>query len=110
MLEVAPYRGGSMTIAERNDLARKYMGVACMPVVTCGVASLPPETLTRLIEAVRNFDDFNRDNDPWKEHDFGNIKLDGRLFFWKIDDYGEDYQEQGATHPLVLTIMRAEEY
>jgi hypothetical protein len=99
-----------MTIADRNDLARRYMGILCMAVVTRGVASLPPETQIRLIEAVRNFDDFNEDNDPWKEHDFGNIELDGQLFFWKIDDYGEDYQEHGTTHQLVLTIMLAEEY
>lgn len=99
-----------MTIAERNDRARKALGVGCMLVQTSGVCALPPETQSRLREAVENFNDFNEENDPWGEHDFGVIELDGERFFWKIDDYGENFREHGATHRLVLTIMRADEY
>lgn len=97
-------------IAQRNDNARKAMGVECMLVQTIGVENLPPGAQSRLREAVEKFNDFTQDNDPWTEHDFGKIEQDGVDYFWKIDDYGESWKESGATHRLVLTIMKAEEY
>lgn len=99
-----------MAIAERNDRARKAMGVACMLVQTIGVNMLPPEEQSRLREAVETFNDFNNDNDPWNEHDFGKISQDGVDYFWKIDDFGQYHKDHGATHHLVLSIMRADEY
>lgn len=100
-----------MTIAERNDGARKAMGVACMAVQTQGVNALPVDEQSKLREAVEKFDTFNENNDPYGEHDFGKIIQNGVDYFWKIDDYGEGYHHQaGITHRLVLTIMRADEY
>ena len=32
------------------------------------------------------------DNDPYAEHDFGAIKLNGNTFFWKFDYYDLDLQ------------------
>jgi len=105
-------KGGekAMTIAERNDIARKSMGVGCMLVQTIGVNALPVEKQSKLREAVEKFDEFNENNDPWHEHDFGKIIQDRVKYFWKIDDYGENYKEHGSTHRLILTIMRADEY
>jgi hypothetical protein len=54
---------------------------------------------------VKNFDDFNEDNDPYGEHDFGSFNHKGEEIFWKIDDYEG---EEGWN--LVLTVMLAEEY
>ena len=96
--------------AERNDRARKSLGVGCMFLNTMGVGALSDEEQSRLREAVENFDDFNEENDPYNEHDFGKITMDGTNYFWKIDDYGEDYASHGASHRLVLTLMRADEY
>jgi len=41
------------------------------------------------IEALRQrgFDNFNADNDPHGEHDFGSFELEGEKLFWKIDLY-----------------------
>jgi len=96
--------------ATTNDNARKSMGLGCMLVQTQGVNALPPEKQSLLREMVEKFNIFTEDNDPYKEHDFGSINLDGVKYFWKIDDYGEDYRANGATRRLVLTIMEAAEY
>lgn len=62
------------------------------------------------------FSDFNADNDPHEEHDFGSFTLNGRKFFWKIDYY-DTKMEFGSVDPAdstkttrVLTIMLAKEY
>ena len=69
-----------------------------------------------VIRRVATFNDFNADNDPHGEHDFGAIELCGRRFFFKID-YFDAAIEFGAEDPAdptkttrVLTIMVAEEY
>jgi len=63
------------------------------------------------------FDDFNADNDPHREHDFGSFELDGEKLFWKIDYYSTDDPDLGSEDPSdltktlrVLTVMLAEEY
>lgn len=62
------------------------------------------------------FSKFEKDNDPYGEHDFGSVKLDEATFFWKIDYY-DWAMSQGAFDPAnaeatirVLTIMFADEY
>ena len=68
------------------------------------------------MEAVRAFDDFSENNDPYGEHDFGNFTLDGADVFWKIDYYDNDLRD-GSPNPAepaltkrVLTVLLAEEY
>jgi len=85
-------------------------------VITRGVATLGARIVTRLIEAVSKFDDFNEDNDPRHEHDFGVVEIECDKFFWKIDYYDATL-EAGSEDPAdpdqttrVLTIMRSEEY
>jgi hypothetical protein len=73
--------------------------------ITSGINSLGPEAVAGILAEVRDFKDFNEDNDPRKEHDFGCFTYAGNKVFWKIDDYdGED------GYRLVLTVMLAEEY
>ena len=61
--------------------------------------------LSNTIIHTKRFKDFNQDNDPWEEHDFGAFSYDGKKIFWKIDDC------QGMEgYSLVLTVMLAEEY
>jgi hypothetical protein len=91
---------------QRNDNLRKQIPYVLPPnllVVTPRIAEL--EDIDEVIAKVRDFDDFNEDNDPWGEHDFGAFDHNGKRIFWKVDDYGgaEGYE-------LVLTIMLAEEY
>ncbi len=67
-------------------------------------------------EAVANFEAFDRDSDPYGEHDFGLLEVDGRKLYFKIDYYGldlasasDDPADRRRTN-RVLTIMLAEEY
>lgn len=83
---------------------------------TDGVAALEEEVQQKLIAEVKTFCKFEKGNDPYSEHDFGSIKLDGVTFFWKIDYY-DLAMSQGSVDPAndeatmrVLTIMCADEY
>jgi hypothetical protein len=84
--------------------------------MTAGVDALPLDLKLRVIEAVRRFEKFDANSDPYGEHDFGSFELAGRKFFWKIDAYdaelhfgSEDPSDEAKT-TRVLTIMLAEEY
>jgi len=85
-------------------------------VMTQGVNALPIDTKARVILAVQSFSNFTKDNDPHREHDFGNFKVEGETYFFKVDYYALD-MEAGSEDPAdpnvtarVLTIMRADEY
>ncbi len=65
---------------------------------------------------MRNFDDFNEDNDPYGTHDFGAFELDGERLMFKVDAYDQNL-EFGSPNPAdpnvtirVLTIFLASEY
>ena len=83
---------------------------------TRGVAALGQEVQRQIIEALRRYDDFDADNDPYGEHDFGMIVAQGHDLLFKIDYYDRDltYHSPDAADPAVttrvLTIMRADEY
>lgn len=85
-------------------------------VITRGVAAHGDDFLTRAVDAVRAFDAFSVENDPYGERDFGKFTLDGYELFWKIDYY-DNHLDRGspdAADPTVtkrvLTILLAEEY
>ena len=98
-------------IAALNDAARSN---AANYMATRGIMSLKPEVISDIFIGVQGFTDFTEDNDPYGEHDFGSLKVDGNKVFWKIDYYTKDLS--GGCDPLdpecrrVLTIMLAEEY
>ena len=50
-------------------------------IITHGVSCLNINQLQQLIQAVKQFNDFNEDNDPWKEHDMGKIELFDEKFW-----------------------------
>jgi len=54
---------------------------------------------------VRSFAQFDQDNDPWQEHDFGAFIVDSENIFWKIDYYGLD-MESGSPDPSSPSITR----
>ena len=102
-------------IRELNDAFRtSFIGGQIM--LTNGVTSLPPRTSASVLEDVKTFHTFTKDNDPNAEHDFGSITIDDAKFFWKIDYYDASF-EFGSPDPSdpaitsrVLTIMCADEY
>ena len=104
-------------IARLNDKARKGLLPGSTKVLlTREVTALPEDALERLVAAVKTFDAFSKDNDPYGERDFGSIDLEGERYFWKIDYYDRSLRF-GAEDPSdttetvrVLTLMHASEY
>ena len=100
----------SAKIAAINDESRRNME-GC--TVTRGVAAMG-EDVNEVFVRVRDFAEFNEDNDPYGEHDFGSFTVSGVKIFWKIDYYDENLSKW--CDPLdpdcqrALTIMLAEEY
>jgi Protein of unknown function (DUF3768) len=82
------------------------------PLVTPSILFLPDPDL--LIQAVRDYDDFDAGNDPYGEHDFGAFDWHDERVLWKIDythpetGYWEDLLSPDCQR--VLTIMTSEDY
>ena len=85
-------------------------------LITSGVSALGEEATYKAILAVQAFDDFNPENDPHHEHDFGAFTINGHKLFWNPDyydlnlEYGSPDPTDSAVTRRVLTIMRASEY
>ncbi len=85
-------------------------------VMSAGVTALSLGLTALVFVEVHKFADFNADNDPHGEHDFGSFEVAGEKFFWKIDYYDSDmiYGFEDPADPekttRVLTIMFADEY
>lgn len=105
-------------IAELNDNLRKNLFTPGQNQVfiSHGVNSLPYIERARLLDKVQNFNNFNKSNDPYFEHDCAFIEHRGINYLFKIDYYNLD-MDAGSENPAdetittrVLTIMRADEY
>ena len=99
-----------------NDAFRTAGSVSGDWIMTAGVSAKGVPFATAAMAAVRRFDNFTEDNDPYGEHDFGAFELAGEKLFWKLDYYDPDLQF-GSDDPAdpaatrrVLTIMLASEY
>ena len=75
----------SAKIAALNDEHRRSMQ-GC--TVTKGIVAMG-SAANEVFVGVRDYTDFNEDNDPYGEHDFGSLKVAGEKIFWKIDYYDE---------------------
>ena len=118
-------KGGPREIARLNDWLRDNITSPGNNriVITAGVAALIGDVAlfrgfrkrAELLRAVRDFDTFNRDNDPYGEHDMGMFDFEDTACMWKIDYYNLDLSagSEDATDPFqtvrVLTVMRAHE-
>lgn len=98
-----------------NDRFRRS-GIGGDIFITAGIQGLGEEARQEIASNVAQFDQFNHDNDPHGEHDFGALDHAGQRVFWKIDYYGEDMMS-GSEDPSdasvtkrALTIMLASEY
>jgi Protein of unknown function (DUF3768) len=105
-----------MTIAELNDRFRQHnLGFGQVRIAPM-VEMMPIGQREALLAAVRSFSDFNEDNDPYGEHDFGTVEFQGKKYFWKLDYYADDSYEYGAEDPgststrRVMTVMHSSEY
>jgi hypothetical protein len=104
------------TVRLENDIFRKTMLPSRNHRIIFSeiVADMADEKREQLITLVRNFTEFNEENDPNGEHDFGRVKLDSKDYFFKIDyldsdwHYGVDPLEQKPNR--VMTLMSSKEW
>jgi hypothetical protein len=108
-------QSNSERIRELNDSFRRTF-TGGVVVITQGVEALASEVKAEVLQRVRQFDRFDRENDPHGEHDFGNFEIANRRFFFKVDYYnlemdgGSEDPADPAKTTRVLTVMKAEEY
>jgi hypothetical protein len=103
------------TIRELNDQFRQSLRGG-MLVMTAGVIALGQERQLKILEAVAKFEGFDEGNDPYGEHDFGALEVEGERLFFTLDYYDQDLSAHSpdpadaSVTKRVLTIMLADEY
>ena len=102
-------------IATLNDNFRKTF-TGGQVLLTAGIAAMSSEDKANIVSMVQNFNDFNEDNDPYGEHDFGSFDYKDEKILWKIDyyDLNNQYHSENPANPditnRVLTIMTVYEW
>ena len=95
-------------VRQRNDDFRRSLTGGTV-LLSAGIIGLDAANQTRIIAAVRAFDDFDH-SDTWDAHDIGDLEVEieepgiacwHELIFFRIDRIAND---------LVLTIMLASEW
>ena len=102
-------------IAKLNDAFRANPSLGTL-ILTEGIRSNTHDDITTIINKVRNFNDFDENNNPYGERDFGAFDFKDKKIFWKIDYYDKEflYLSPDVSKPRltnrVMTIMYADEY
>ena len=102
-------------IRDLNDQLRRSLNGGVL-VMTRGIMNLGAKRQMAILSAIAAFDGFDAENDPYGEHDFGALTVEGERILFKID-----YLDRGLTGhspdpadttvtTRVLTVMLAEEY
>ena len=95
-------------IAQQNDAFRR------MPVMhpsvgrwvmTAAICAEGETFCDEVIAAVRDFDAFTEEMDPYGEHAMGRVEVQGKAVWWKIDLYDRNY-EYGSPSPAEITETR----
>lgn len=102
-------------IARLNDQLRKT-GIGGTVMITQGVQRITGFDGAVLATALANYSDFDPDNDPHGERDFGMMTLWGHDLLWKLDYYdkeltfgSDDPANPDITH-RVLTVLLSSEW
>jgi len=99
-----------------NDALRTGASNDGLVVITSSIQSFGPDFIITARQAVAAFADFNPDNDPHGEHDFGSLEVQGEKLFFKVDYYDLTMKTHStdaadpAVTKRVMTIMLASEY
>ena len=105
----------SQKIKQLNDAFRQTFKGGKV-IFTKSISRLSPKDKCLIIHHIQTYDNFNKSNDPYGEHDFGAFIFNGNQIFWKIDYYDSQYlffsnnPECDKSTNRVLTIMFADEY
>lgn len=97
----------------RTNLFKRSENFLCLSQM---FSALSISKQLQILDKVAKFNDFTEENDPYGEHDFGKVSMDGQDYFFKIDYYDNDLK-YGSPNPAdqtktirVLTIMQASEW
>ncbi|RDL49734.1 hypothetical protein BLJAPNOD_00842 [Ensifer sp. M14] len=112
-------RAKTLAASERirvlNDWLRTR-GAGGRVMMTSGIAALDENERRKVVAAIRGFDAFTVDNDPYGEHDCAVLEVDGLSVMFKIDYYDLTLTSR-SPNPAdpsitrrVLTVMLADEY
>ena len=102
-------------IAKLNDAFRKDPTQGFI-MLSQGMRANRLVDIDAIMEMFRSYNDFNENNDPYGEHDFGAFTFKGQKIFWKIDYFDKDLTglspdaSNAKITTRVATIMYAEEY
>ena len=100
-------------VAPTNDRIRRSIPAVPPPhrlVATATVAALPAHVFHQILLAIRDFDQFTVDNDPYAEHDLGRVDVAGESFIWKVDYYDDAFEFHRENGNRLITVMSADEY
>lgn len=75
-----------MDIMTLNDNFRKSL-LGGKVMLTRGIYSREQAFINDILQAVRTFNDFNKSNDPYNEHDYGSFEYDGEKIMCMIGIY-----------------------
>ena len=102
-------------IRDLNDQLRRSL-TGGMLVMTRGIIALGAKRQMAILSAIAAFYAFDPDNDPYGEHGFGALTVEGERILFKIDyldraltGHSPDPADPSIT-ARVLTVMLAEEY
>ena len=102
-------------IRELNDEARRsFKNVQVM--LALGIRTRPEKEIAEILKRVRTFNNFNKNNDVYGEHDYLSFDYKGEKIIAKIDYYDQNYRfmSENPADPTitnrVMTIMTGEEY
>jgi hypothetical protein len=105
----------SIHVAKANDLFRTTMITTPWHKVMLTQSVSCSSNRETIVTAVRAFKKFTKGNDPYGQHDFGEVEVKGEKYYFKID-YLDKNLEFGLD-PLgpeqvvrVLTIMHVSDY
>src|SRR5208337_4956054 len=73
-------------IRDLNDELRTT-GIGGETFLTRGLLSKGSDFIAKACAAVKAFNAFTDDNDPWQEHDCATLDVDGEMVIFKIDYY-----------------------
>ena len=118
--ESIPLNGLIHRIVELNAIAKDFGTVFyraklhnCTLVLTPKI--LLSEKTWEILWKIQNFNVFNNDNNPYGEHDFGIIEVDGESYHFKFDYFQDETLQYTPENYLieayrVLTILHLSEY
>ena len=102
-------------IAILNDKFRKSF-IGGEVLLSAGITAMSSEDKANIISMVQNFNDFNDNNNPYAENDFGSFDYKDEKILWKIDyyDLNNQYHSENPANPditnRILTIMKVFEW